>query len=518
MGAVLLACVEFCTVMLFVYLASLLRRQIDSELMLAGDHIFAYAVVTAALVLLGLLSVGLYRSRQRVNIFSTILRVMTALALGATASTLFFFAIRDPFTPAPLLTLAALVLIVPMCLIRIIFYAITDQKIFKRCVLVIGSGYNARPLGRLRRKADQWSFRVIGLVPVTGEPVVDECRSRLCHPASLVEFAKSAGVDEIVVALDNRRKGFPTQELLQCRLHGIEIIDATTFLERETGRIDLQGLSPAWLIFGEGFRFGIMRNAAKRAIDIIASSILLVLMSPVLGITMIAIWLEDGIKEPLLYRQKRIGLNGELFDLCKFRSMRPNAESDGQAIWSTKGDSRITRVGSIIRRLRIDELPQVFSVFSGTMSLVGPRPERPEFVADFRHKIPFYSERHFVKPGMTGWAQVCFPYGESIEDARKKLEFDLFYVKNNNPMFDLAILMQTLEIVIWGRSNAMPEVRGGESNGGKLIDTSVNDTAKIIAMTSRNQPALELVKPDQEATQTAGDSDGDSPDSGRIAG
>jgi sugar transferase (PEP-CTERM system associated) len=501
LGVVLLACVEFLTVIACVYAAEFVRTQLNPDYFIASEYSFAYAVVMAAFVWLGLLSVGLYRSRQITRLLPTILRVITALMLGTAASMLFFFAIRDPYTPVSLLGLAAIMLVVPLCIIRITFFALADQKFFKRNVLVIGSGYNARPLARLRRRADQWSFKIIGFVPVTGETVVDECRSRLCHPASLVEFAKSAGVDEIVVALDNRRRGFPTQELLECRLHGIEIIDSTTFLEKETGRIDLQGLSPAWLIFGNGFRFGIARGATKRAIDILASTILLAIMSPILAFTIVAVWLEDGFRAPIFYRQNRVGLNGKLFELCKFRSMRPDAEIDGKAIWSTKGDARVTRVGNIIRRLRIDELPQVLDVFTGKMSLVGPRPERPEFVKELQKEIPFYGERHFVKPGMTGWAQVNYSYGESIEDARKKLQYDLYYVKNNSPLFDLAILMQTLEIVIWGRSNAMPESRGRNSDTDKLVDTSVSHTAKIIAISKQPRQGLVELVPTQETPQ-----------------
>jgi FlaA1/EpsC-like NDP-sugar epimerase len=233
LGMVVLATVEFFAVIACVYLAALIREQLNPDIVLPSEYSFAYAVAMAALVWLGLLSVGLYRSRQIPRLFSTILRILTALALATAAAVLFFYVIRDPYTPIGLLTLSALLLVVPLAVIRMAFFAIADQKFFKRNVLVIGSGYNARPLGRLRRRADQFSFRIIGFVPVTGETVVDECQTRLCHPASLVDFAKSAGVDEIVVALDNRRRGFPTQELLECRLHGIEIVDSTSFLEKE---------------------------------------------------------------------------------------------------------------------------------------------------------------------------------------------------------------------------------------------------------------------------------------------
>jgi sugar transferase (PEP-CTERM system associated) len=257
-------------------------------------------------------------------------------------------------------------------------------------------------------------------------------------------------LDEIVMAMDDRRRGFPVHELLECRLAGIEIQDLPTFLERETGKVRLDVLNPSWIIFGEGFRASPVQRVLERGFDVAASSALLLLASPLMLLAMIAIKLEDGISAPVLYRQRRVGRYGEDFDVLKFRSMSEDAET-GEAVWAKKNDPRVTRVGSIMRKTRIDELPQLVNVLRGQMSFVGPRPERPEFVHQLEERIPYYSERHTVKPGITGWAQLCYPYGSSEKDAIEKLQYDLYYVKNRSLLFDLAILVQTVEVVLWGK-------------------------------------------------------------------
>lgn len=267
----------------------------------------------------------------------------------------------------------------------------------------------------------------------------------------LRDLAQSAGVDEIVVAMDDRRREFPVRELLDCRLAGIEVIDLVSFLERETGRVRLDVLNPSWIIFGEGFRRDPVRQFTKRAFDVAAALLLLVVTLPFIVLTGIAIALEDGLRGPYFYRQRRVGLDGKVFDVLKFRSMTVDAESDGRPRWATSGDSRVTRVGRFIRKVRIDELPQVFNVLRGDMSFVGPRPERPEFVSQFGDSVPYYDERHCAKPGITGWAQLCYPYGASEKDAIEKLQYDLYYVKNHTLLFDLMILLQTVEVVVFGK-------------------------------------------------------------------
>jgi sugar transferase (PEP-CTERM system associated) len=253
-----------------------------------------------------------------------------------------------------------------------------------------------------------------------------------------------------VVAMDDRRRGFPILELLECRLAGIDVTELLSFLERETGRVRIDVLNPSWMIFGEGFRRDTLRLMSSRSLDLLASSILVLITLPLMLATWLAIKLEEGWSAPVLYRQERVGLGGRTFRLLKFRSMRTDAEANG-AQWAAKEDARVTRVGAVIRKFRIDELPQMLNVLRGHMSFVGPRPERPEFVADLAQKIPYYIQRHCVKPGITGWAQLCYPYGSSEQDALEKLQYDLYYIKNNSLLFDLAILVQTAEVVFMGQ-------------------------------------------------------------------
>ncbi|HVF16042.1 MAG TPA: TIGR03013 family XrtA/PEP-CTERM system glycosyltransferase, partial [Steroidobacteraceae bacterium] len=244
---------------------------------------------------------------------------------------------------------------------------------------------------------------------------------------------------------------FPMVQLLECRLEGVEIIDLISFLERETGKVRLDVLNPSWMIFSEGFRQGRVHSSLERAFDIVASLALLTLALPFMLLTMIAIKVTEGPRASLFYRQIRVGQYGRPFGVLKFRSMREDAERDGKPQWATKNDSRVTRVGSFIRLTRIDELPQIINVLRGEMSFVGPRPERPEFVDQLNERIPYYRERHSIKPGITGWAQLCYPYGSSEQDAIEKLQYDLFYVKNHSLLFYMAILVQTVEVIVWGK-------------------------------------------------------------------
>ena len=257
-------------------------------------------------------------------------------------------------------------------------------------------------------------------------------------------------VQEIVVALSERRGGaMPLRELLDCKLSGIQVFDLASHFEKTLGQIRLDSLYAGWLIFGDGFNQGHVRSLVKRISDIIFSTILLVTTLPLMVITTLLIALESGF--PVLYRQERVGLNGRLFNVIKFRSMRRDAEPDGKPVWAKSDDDRVTKVGHIIRKLRIDELPQLFSVLKGDMSLVGPRPERPFFVDQLTREIPFYAVRHSVKPGITGWAQVCYHYGATVEDAAEKLQYDLYYVKNHSLALDVVVLLKTVGVVILGK-------------------------------------------------------------------
>jgi sugar transferase (PEP-CTERM system associated) len=249
--------------------------------------------------------------------------------------------------------------------------------------------------------------------------------------------------------MDDRRRGFPIRELLDCKSLGIDVVDILAFLERESGKVKVDLMEPSWIIFSEGFTRRGSRMAAFRLFDLGVSVTLLALSWPVMLLAALAILIEDG--RPVLYRQTRVGMLGRNFELLKFRSMRKDAEIDGSARWAQLDDHRITKVGLWIRKLRIDELPQILNVIRGDMRFIGPRPERPDFVRELSEKIPYYHERHCVKPGLTGWAQLSYPYGSSERDALEKLQFDLYYVKNQSLIFDLMILLQTVEVVIWGK-------------------------------------------------------------------
>jgi sugar transferase (PEP-CTERM system associated) len=250
-----------------------------------------------------------------------------------------------------------------------------------------------------------------------------------CEPDALTEIVYRLGASEVVVATDERR-GLPVRQLLYCKLAGIKVIDFLDFWERETRTIDLEALKPSWLFYADGFRCGPVEEFVKRAFDIVISLCVLLLTLPLLVATACLIKLET--RGPILYRQPRVGRHGRVFTILKFRSMRADAETDGHPRWAPEKDPRITRIGAVIRKLRIDELAQIFNVLRGEMSFVGPRPERPFFVAELAQKIEYYSERHWVRPGITGWAQINFPYGASMEDARAKLTYVLYYVKNRS--------------------------------------------------------------------------------------
>ncbi len=344
-------------------------------------------------------------------------------------------------------------------IMHVAFGRLIDERVFKVRVLVYGAGRGAEAISGLRRRADRRGFTVVGYVrpPDDGfELTPAGYTSSASEPlfegsVGLPELCRRFDVDEIVVAVDDRRRAFPIRELLACRLAGVDVTELLTFLERESGRVRIDVLNPSWIIFGEGFRRGSLRQLTARTLDLIAGTVILVLSVPAIVATAIAIKVEEGLRAPVLYRQERVGLGGLAFSLMKFRSMRIDAEASGEARWAEHNDPRATRVGAVIRKLRIDELAQLFNVLRGDMSLVGPRPERPEFVANLSDKIPYYVERHCVKPGITGWAQLCYPYGSSEQDALEKLQYDLYYIKNNSLLLDLAILVQTAEVAIFGK-------------------------------------------------------------------
>jgi sugar transferase (PEP-CTERM system associated) len=408
------------------------------------------ALVFSVVMVVCLAAFGLYSARQRARTIGTVLRVVAAMVAGVAVTAVVWYVIPGLRVGRGVMILATMASMVAVAVTRTLFGRLVHEDVFKRRVLVYGSGQGATSIAELRRRSDRRGFVLVGFVKADGEARAVPVKT-LDPTLGLFELCARHEVDEIVVAMDDRRRQFPLRELLECRLAGVDVTELLTFLERETGRVRLDVLNPSWLIFGPGFRRDPVRLFSSRALDIVASVLILTVSLPVMILSAVAILVEDGWHGPVFYRQARVGGAGRSFELLKFRSMRRDAETDGQARWAQKDDPRVTRVGAVIRKLRIDELPQILNVLRGNMSLVGPRPERPQFVTELAQKIPYYVERHCVKPGITGWAQLCYPYGSSEQDAIEKLQYDLYYIKNNSLLFDLSILLQTVEVVFMGK-------------------------------------------------------------------
>jgi len=435
-------------------------------------------------VIIGMLSVGMYRARQRPHFKDMLSRITVAICLGGLADVLFFYMVPHLTAGRGILIGAMLISCMILPLTRLYLLKFFDTSPVRRCVLVLGSGLTAGRIGALRRRSDKRRFEVVGFVP--GSLVEREYAEKSGFGplySSLEEAIEEQSVNEIVIALDERRGSFPAQFLLEQKFNGLQVTGIVEFLEQELEKIDLNVMYPGWFIFEESRHSNPFYRCVKRAFDFTISFFLLLLMSPVLLIVTLFILIEDGLRAPIFYRQKRIGCNHRSFDLLKFRSMLIDAEKETGARWASgDGDERVTHTGRFIRRFRIDELPQVLNVLMGQMSIVGPRPERPEFVDKLSAEIPMYDYRHCIRPGITGWAQLNFPYGSSVPDAREKLKYDLYYIKNADIIFDIFILLQTLEVVLWGRATSMSgptqdDQRGSTGKDVKLLEKSKKDAA-----------------------------------------
>jgi sugar transferase (PEP-CTERM system associated) len=409
------------------------------------------ALLFAVYTLFTMFAVGLYTTRQRSGRAGLTVRIVVAVSAAVALCALTFYLVPEMQFDRRTLGLTGVLAISLSGVTRLLFERMVDQDIFKSRVVVYGAGKLASSLVALRRRSDQRGFRLVGFMATPGDQPVVPSDRLIPAPQNLYQWAEANDIDEIVVAMDDRRQGFPLHEFLECRLAGIQVLELATFLERETGKVHLEILNPSWIIFGDGFRVSQLQSALERSFDVVVSLALLLLALPFMLATALAIILEEGWGAPILYRQQRVGQHGRTFDVIKFRSMGVDSEKSGVAQWAVANDPRVTRVGALIRKVRIDELPQLWNVLRGDMSFVGPRPERPEFVTVLEDKIPYYRERHTVKPGITGWAQLCYPYGSSEKDAIEKLQYDLYYVKNRSLLLDLAILVQTVEVVLWGK-------------------------------------------------------------------
>ena len=394
-------------------------------------------------------ALGLYQLNLRTNFTGIVARTGIAFLVALPAiGVLYMLLPQQPPSIEAVIT-SGLAAFVTVALLHALFFACADAGLFKRRVLVLGGGNGVDALQSLRRKADRRGFEIVGYIGTEREAVHEP---HLQWDKPLSELVLDAGADEIVVSMAERRNRLPIAALMDCRHSGVGVIEMIDFIEREAGKVRIDLLRPGWMLFNANEQ-GRLGATAKRALDLSASVVLLLLGWPLMIATVLAIKMEEGWRAPVLYRQPRVGQGGAVFDVLKFRSMRTDAEADGRPRFASVMDSRITRVGRVIRKMRVDEMPQVFNVIRGDMSLVGPRPERPEFVTDLEKDIPFYRERHRIKPGITGWAQLLYPYGASREDMIEKLQYDLYYLKNRSVLLDMVILLQTVEVVLFGKGS-----------------------------------------------------------------
>lgn len=400
------------------------------------------APMQVAMVAVGVYENGALQSRQ-----VSVSRLLIAISLGMLLLSFLNFLGPDITLWRSNALYAVLLSTGILILVRLLLGSRLGGDVFRRRLVVLGAGPRADRIRRLEKRPGA-SFAVAGYVAMRDEETAIADAINRKDIGSLADHVTRLGARELVLALEERRNAIPMADLLRVKTTGVLVSDLSTFLERETGRVDLDSVNPSWLIFSDGFSAGRrLSSIGKRLFDIVASASLLLLSWPLVLIAAGLIKIDS--RGPVFYRQKRVGLYSQEFWILKLRTMKADAEPDGAPVWAEADDPRITRVGYWLRKLRIDELPQCWVVLKGDMSFVGPRPERLPFVRDLEKKLRYYAERHVVKPGITGWAQINYPYGASLEDARHKLEYDLYYAKNYSPFLDLLILIQTMRVILW---------------------------------------------------------------------
>ncbi len=447
---VVLAIIEFVALLLSLYLAFVTRFwgygwQFDF------DEFMPKALVYAVVMQLCLLAFGVYQRQAGRFINMLVLRIASGLLLGMIPLGVSFYFIPQFFLGRGALFLAVAISFLLITVVRLFFRKVVKEQTLWTRVLVLGAGKSAGVIRDAIKTGELKGLNIVSYVAMPGDKEVPS-NEVVKTDKSFMNYVEDQDIDEIVIAVDDRRSSdFPTKELIECKMSGLNILDLVTFFERRAGKIRLDMLNPSWLYLSEGFRIGTFRRIVKRALDILVVLLLLPVALLFMLLVSVAIVIESAGRGPILYSQTRVKQDGLPFKIYKFRSMATDAEKDGVARWASKDDARITRIGKIIRKGRLDELPQLFNVLKGDMSFVGPRPERPEFVKNLAETIPYYEERHRVKPGLTGWAQVCYSYGDTEADSIQKLQYDLFYVKNYSVLLDMLILLQTAEVVLLGK-------------------------------------------------------------------
>jgi sugar transferase (PEP-CTERM system associated) len=416
---------------------------------LSASNVFLFASGFAMIMSLLYAFVGLYRPTP-IGLGAMMRRTLFALVIGGYVTYLALQNVSDGGYAGQLMRSVILYLLFGLVLVRGAMFLMRRMATIPS-VLIVGTGPEAQSVASDLMTLKRIQRKVVGFYATEPQPAqAGTVRGHKVFASdnSIEDIVANHNVDEIIVAVrEQRGGGVPMDQLLACRIRGVPILDLAGFYERAKSEVPIDSLKASWLVYGHGFVQGRARQIAKRSFDILSSSVLLLIASPVMLLTMLAIKLDS--RGPIIYRQERVGLGGKIFMCLKFRSMGTDAEKDGVARWATKNDVRVTRVGAVIRKTRIDELPQLFSVLRGEMSMVGPRPERPSFVKELKEQIPFYDVRHSIKPGVTGWAQVRYSYGASVDDARKKHQYDLYYVKNNSLLLDALVLIETVSVVLF---------------------------------------------------------------------
>ncbi len=445
----LLAVIEVCLFFGLLFALTLLRVDTMGLSILQSSHGIIDLIAICIFFLCLLTAIGFY-NRDAVFQIGTLLQrsiifLFIVIFLG------FLAWVIDDLTPnlvlsshISLFALATVLNFLIILTIRVTFISFPKFDVFKRRVLVLGHGQLGARVNTFIKEEGASTLSDVGYYDLSEMKADANGQSKT---QNLMQIARNNKADEIIIAAAEWR-GMPVWDLLDCKMAGIAVTDYLTFWERETGQIDLDVVKPSWLALSDGFRINRLRRLMKRGFDVVVSLLFLFLTLPLTALTALLIKIESP--GPVFYRQTRTGLYGEPFEVIKFRSMRDDAEKDGVPKWAKNEDDRITKVGHFIRRARIDEIPQILNVLKGDMSFVGPRPERPYFVEELAKQIPLYTLRHSVRPGITGWAQVNYPYGASVDDARRKLAYDLYYIKNGGLFLDLVILMQTVRVVLSG--------------------------------------------------------------------
>ncbi|MEE9413405.1 MAG: TIGR03013 family XrtA/PEP-CTERM system glycosyltransferase [Methylococcales bacterium] len=419
----------------------------DATALRASSLIYTVVMLTTAA------SLGFYQRSLSQDLSVQTLRMTMVFGIATLAMAVMFYSFPGIFLGRGVLLGTILYSAIGVAFVRFLFIRYVDTEAIQRRVLVLGAGEKASQIEDYSKLNKHAGFRVIGYVsPNTDTHNISE--ERVIHQYdSLYKIVKNLDVDELVIALDDERMQIPVDDILACKMDGLAVIDFMCFFEKHTGKICIDRVRPSWLYLSDGFRIDGIVRTIKRITDLVASVLLMILFSPIMVIVALAIAIDSHGRGSILYRQIRVGEHGKEFEILKFRSMRPNAESNGTAQWAKTDDDRITRLGNILRKFRLDELPQLYNIIAGEMSLVGPRPERPEFVQELIKEIPYYQERHQVRPGLTGWAQLNYSYGASIEDAREKHQYDLYYLKNYSVFLDFIIMLQTVEVMLWKKGS-----------------------------------------------------------------